>query len=200
MRIGIDIDDTINETWKHMIPSYSQIFHKDEATLKKSLPYHRSIADLNISIDDYFKTMRPYYEKNVLKVTLKPHAKEVINELYDRGHTIIFITARGKLYANPDEITKKYLANHGIKYHKLITRASKKDLACLTERIDLFIDDSIKHCESVSKTGIKILMPDNYFNHEITEYKHFTDWREVLDYVTKEENRNRWITWKEIEF
>lgn len=200
MRIGIDIDDTITDTWKYMIPIYSKVFSKEPTILEKSPPYYYSIADSNISVDEYFEKMRPYYIENIMNVPLKPHAKEVINELYNQGHTIILITARGKLYDNPDEVTKAYLTKQGIKYHKLITRASKKDYVCLSEKIDLFIDDSIKHCKSVTNAGIKVLMPDNSYNHEEDKYEHFTDWKEVLDYVVKKKNRNRWITWKEIEY
>ena len=29
MKIGIDIDDTITDTWKTLIPIYSKVFNKD---------------------------------------------------------------------------------------------------------------------------------------------------------------------------
>ena len=75
-----------------------------------------------------FVEMDSDHQKTLINSFSDLELKEVINELYDRGHTIIFITARGKLYANPDEITKKYLANHGIKYHKLIANSGEKGI------------------------------------------------------------------------
>ena len=40
MKIGIDIDDTITDTWKTLIPIYSKVFNKDLNLLSKSAPYY----------------------------------------------------------------------------------------------------------------------------------------------------------------
>lgn len=183
MKIGIDIDDTIADTWNYMIPIYSKVFKKDIKTLSNSYPYYMSIKDLNISVDEYFNTMKPLYQKNILNVPLKPYAKYAINKLYDSGHTIIFITARGKLYDNPYEITKEYLSKNEIKYHKLITEATDKSIVCTKESIDLFIDDSFKHCNAVKGVGIKVLMPSTIYNQKYTELPHFSSWQEVPTYI-----------------
>ena len=60
MKIGIDIDDTITDTWKTLIPIYSKVFNKDLNLLSKSAPYYQSIKDLNITVDEYFNIMKPY--------------------------------------------------------------------------------------------------------------------------------------------
>lgn len=46
--------------------------------------------------------------------TLKPHAKDVINHLYNMGHKIIIWTCR---YGQPAELAKEALKEWGIKYH-----------------------------------------------------------------------------------
>lgn len=183
MKIGIDIDDTITDTWKTLIPIYSKVFNKDLNLLSKSAPYYQSIKDLNITVDEYFNIMKPYYKDNILNVPLKPYAKETINKLYDDGYTIIFITARGKMYDNPYEITKEYLDTSGIKYHKLITGAEKKEEVCIKENISIFIDDSFKHCSAVATSGIKVLMPSTIYNKKYLEFPHFTSWQEVPTYI-----------------
>ena len=43
MRIGIDIDDTITNTWQYMIPTYEKVFHIDKKILSTSIPYYGSI-------------------------------------------------------------------------------------------------------------------------------------------------------------
>ena len=59
-----------------------------------------------------------------------PYVKRIekINKLYDEGHKIIFLTARGMgrsdnsiayAYAAFEEITKKQLKEWGVKYHEL---------------------------------------------------------------------------------
>lgn len=54
---------------------------------------------------------------------------KLINELYDKGHTIVIYTARGMFTFNMDvtevyyhlyELTKEQLDRWGVKYHKLV--------------------------------------------------------------------------------
>lgn len=50
-----------------------------------------------------------------------PDMLERVNRLYDLGHTIIFMTARGSVSKiDYTDITKKQLAEWGFKYHELI--------------------------------------------------------------------------------
>jgi len=57
-----------------------------------------------------------------------------INHLYDSGHKIIFMTARGSVSGKDwSSLTQSQLKNWGIKYHELIM--NKKPHA------DFFIDD-----------------------------------------------------------
>ena len=68
------------------------------------------------------------------KATVFPEALREINRLYDEGHRIIFMTARGSVSGRDwTDVTVKQLAGWGFKYHELIM--NKKPNA------DLFIDD-----------------------------------------------------------
>lgn len=185
MRIGIDIDDTITDTWPYMVPIYSRVFNIPIEELSNSLPYYNSVKKLNLTVDEYFKIMQPYYEKNALNIPIKKDAKEVINTLKKEGHKIIFITARGKMYREPASITETYLEKNGIMYDKLIINATDKATICKNENIDLFIDDSYKHCLSVSSVGIKVLMYNANYNKNIKEFNHIASWNEVYDYINK---------------
>lgn len=185
MRIGIDIDDTITDTWSYMVPIYSRIFNIPTEELSHSQPYYNSVKKLNLTIDDYFKIMQPYYRENTLNIPIKKDAQEVINILKKEGHKIIFITARGKMYHEPKLITKTYLEKNNIKYDKLIINANDKATICKKENIDLFIDDSYKHCQSVSSIGIKVLMFGTNYNKNIKEFTRITSWYEVYNYINK---------------
>lgn len=185
MRIGIDIDDTITDTWSYMVPIYSQVFNIPVEELSNSLPYYNSVKKLNLTVEEYFKIMQPYYEENALNIPIKKDAKEVINALKKEGHKIIFITARGKMYHEPKLITKTYLEKNDIKYDKLIINANDKATICKKENIDLFIDDSYKHCQSVSSIGIKVLMFGTNYNKNIKEFTRITSWYEVYNYINK---------------
>lgn len=182
MRIGIDIDDTITNTWEDILPFYSLLFDVPIDKLKKSTPYYSSL-DNKYSLDEYFKLVQPIYDNISPRVSLKKDVVKVLNDLHKRGHKIIFITSRGAGYTNAYKLTKDYLDRHGIVYDKLLVGANRdKSKVCLDEKIDLFIDDSYKHCVSVSNKGIRVLMAYNYYNKD-AEFEHLNDWNDIYKYI-----------------
>lgn len=67
----------------------------------------------------------------------------VINDLYDRGHTIVYWTARGsKTGIDWRPLTEKQLADWGCKYHRLETNKPY---------YDLLIDDRACNARILSK-------------------------------------------------
>ena len=186
MRIGVDIDDTITNTWEYLIPHYAKIFNLDEERLSKSMPYYNSVKDL-ISLDEYYKVLIPIHNKYTSEIPLKENVKEVIDNLYKLGHKVYFITARGSEDIDSYDTTKKYLDSHGIKYEKIYTYIKNKADICLKERIDIYIDDSYKHCSSVKEKGIEVLMFDTYYNKKYKEFTHVGSWNEIYDYI-----KGRW--------
>lgn len=87
-------------------------------TTNEKLTYVFDIDGTICSLSDGdYKLVRPIYERI-----------DIINELYEQGHTILFQTARGmgrtknnvllaeKLFR---ELTEKQLDDWGVKYHKL---------------------------------------------------------------------------------
>lgn len=182
MKIGIDIDDTTTNTWECFIPHYHKIFQIPIENLKLSKPYYEAVKD-KISLEDYFEAVLPIYREQTPQVTLKENVKEIIDELYKLGHTVTFITARGRETEDIYKTTKNYLDNHQIKYEKIIIDASDKAKFCLEENIDLFIDDSFKHCEAVSELGIDVLMYETAYNKEYKQFRHVKSWNEIYEYI-----------------
>lgn len=184
MRIGIDIDDTITDSWNCLIPYYSKRFNIPEEEIYKNGPYYGSVKHL-ITLDEYFDIMLPIYDEVIPNVNIKPHVKETIDKLYELGNTVYFITARGRGHTNPYKDSKDFLDRHHIKYEDIIINCSDKAKKCEELNINLFIDDSYKHCKATSERGIDILMPLTYYNKEYQEFTHFDDWKYVYDYVER---------------
>lgn len=182
MKIGIDIDDTITNSWECLIPYYSKLFNIDESILHKSKPYYSAVSNL-ITLDEYYKIMLPVYDEVIPNVTIKENVKEVIDNLYSLGHSVIFITARGKDHTDAYKDSKDYLDKHNIKYDKVITNVSDKAKVCHEENIDLFIDDSINNCRNVHDSGIETLLFETYYNKEYNDIKHIKSWNEVYEYI-----------------
>ena len=87
------------------------------------------------------------------------------------------------MYREPVSITEVYIEKNGIMYDKLITNSQAKDKTCQEEQIDLFIDDNIKHCQSVSNIGKEVLMFENYYNKDYSNVKHVKTWKEIYEYI-----------------
>ena len=62
MKIGIDIDDTITNSWECLIPYYSKLFNIEEEVLRNSKPYYSAVSHL-ITLDEYYKIMLPVYDE-----------------------------------------------------------------------------------------------------------------------------------------
>lgn len=75
-----------------------------------------------------------------------PDMLDRVNRLYDLGHEIIFMTARGSV-SNVDytDFTKEQLAKWGFKYHRLITNQKP--------HADLFVDDRAENVRSWRTAG-----------------------------------------------
>ena len=179
MRIGIDIDDTITNSWEYLIPIYRKIFNVE--ITEKSLPYYNVVQD-KMSLDEFLEIGKEH-EEEMGKVPIKKDVLEILTKLKKEGHTIVFITARGRSYNNAYEHTKKYLEQHSIPYDKIIVDTWDKAKVCQEEKIDLFIDDGKKHCEEVLACGIDVLMMETNYNKEYTEFKHVKKWQDIYEYI-----------------
>ena len=188
MRIGIDIDDTITDSWECLIPYYSKMFDVSEDILHKSAPYMEAIKEKVTSIDEYYKIMLPVYDKVSPNVNILPSVKETIDLLYNLGCKVYFITSRGSDHTDAYKDSKVFLDRHKVKYDEIIVNAKDKAKVCQDKNIKLFIDDSYKHCQSVSNLGIPVLMHETYYNKKYEEFNHFTDWNYVYEYV-----KDRWF-------
>lgn len=187
MRIGIDIDDTICKTWKHIKPLFKKHFKVDNRVLQKK-SYSRA---LNVPVDEYYEFYKKIVTPEMSYIPIKKDAKRYINKLNDEGHEIYFITARSeKDIINHYELTENYLAKNGIKYDKLLTCASDKGKACLENKIDLFIDDSIKHCNEVSDVKIPVLLINTSYNKKVRKFKRVFNFKEIY-YIIERSNYGR---------
>jgi uncharacterized HAD superfamily protein len=68
-----------------------------------------------IDLDGTICTEEKTYSRSLAKI--KDHAADTINDLFDKGHTIIIYSARTWMEF---EMTSAWLKNQGIKYHQLI--------------------------------------------------------------------------------
>lgn len=192
MKIGIDIDDTISETYSTIIP-YAQKYTIEELgksgkTNKVEAKDHMyTTALLGWSKEEEYGFFSKYYEQYISEVDIKHLAKEYLERLAENNE-IYLITARFEIEnTNIEEITKQWLKDKGVPYKKLIINAQDKVAVAKEYGIDLFIDDSFKNCKAVSESGIKTLIMDSKVNSdfEINNVTRVYSWPQVYQEYEK---------------
>lgn len=188
MKIGIDIDDTIANTFEKIV--------------EEALDYTRKNINPNFQLEDAGKTVTnlPYKEmfgwndeqdekfwkehdftKIILEITIKENAAEVIDRLY-QNHEIYLITARSQMLGeNTEALTKQWLAKNQVKYHHFYMNAEEKIDLCLENKIDLFIDDAYHHCKKMQENKIQTFMMSSKMNQNIQDHSIpvFHNWKEI---------------------
>ena len=177
MIIGIDIDDTIADTYEVMF-NYAQEYTanvlKREPIIKelnscKTHFYTRELHSWNNEEEINFFNL--YYEKILTNTKPKTLALEYLREL-SKNNKIVLITARRKVdFLDVEKVTLKWIKENNIPYQKLIIDASDKQKIAEDEKIDVFIDDSFKNCKAVSDSGIKTYIMDSRVNRDLNDEK-----------------------------
>lgn len=169
MKIGIDIDDTVMNTFD-VIEEAARYFDKYFLENKG----YQDITKYDFHERFYWtseekKAFFNYFRKNKLYLKAKPKGDALyyLEKLYNEGYEIYFLTRRKK-----DEkldilsITKNDLISKGFKFTDCYIGLSKKGEACKNLEIDVFIDDAVIQIEDVNNYGIKTILVDNWYNKE----------------------------------
>lgn len=131
MKIGIDIDDTICETNEKII-ALALEFDKKFLLGKgfKNKDAYKFVDMMYWNMEDAEAFFAFLAKQNVYE-DLKEieNASYYINQLYEEGHEIIFITMRSSKFVTK-RVTRNWLMKHGFKYHKLLFNVYKKGFIC----------------------------------------------------------------------
>ena len=122
----------------------------------------------------------------VENVKPKESSVKIINYLKEKGNKIVLITARiDDEIVDARAITEKWLNTNNIKYDKLIINSHNKLEIAKQEKIDIFIDDSIRNCEMVLSGNIKTYMflTKNNEYYENKEIKKIASWDEFYENI-----------------
>lgn len=195
MNIGIDIDDTISETFETLLP-YAQKYtiedlkRKSEINMNQDFLDHFYIVKMNgWNEQEAICFWNKYYGEILREVNIKKFADEVIKKLKQEGHKIYLITARWDM-PNDDilGITKKWLIENNIEYDELFTNIDDKAKLVNEKGINLFIDDSFTNCKNIAensnaKVYIMTSRVNGSFNHE--KITRVYSWPEVYSLIKK---------------
>lgn len=181
MNIGIDIDDTITNTYETLIPMIAIKYGLNLSKLLKTKPDYSMLSNI---IPEYNKDKMELFTAMAKVVPLKEDVVDILTRLREEGHRIIFITARNPIeYGDPYKISYEFLKSHNVPFDALYTNVADKASKCVVEGIDLFIDDSTRNCKAVKKRGVPTLQFDACFTEPIKDMKRVKSWEEVYQII-----------------
>ena len=195
MNIGIDIDDTISETFETLLP-YAQKYtiedlkRESKVTIDSNIANHFYIVYMNgwneKEATDFWSK---YYGEILRQLNIKKFAAEVIKKLKQQGHKIYLITARWDMpNDNIKEITEKWLEENKVEYDELIINASDKLKLVQEKDIEIFIDDSVNNCKTLannSNANVNMMTSRVNGSLEDEKIKRVFSWPEISDLVNK---------------
>jgi uncharacterized protein YdaT len=188
-----DLDDTVCDT-DYYSEKYILGFFKENNMPYKQIAKDTRFAEAKFDWDK--ETALSWYlnygDKMMSEFPCKDNAIRFINKLYDEGHTIVIATARANdWHKEPEAVTKKWLVDNNLKYHKLYIGRIDKEKICEEENADVFIDDDIKITKRVAeyfenkKKGQCYLMSTGYnksleIDDRVIRVKDFNDFEEKI--------------------
>lgn len=175
MKIGIDIDGTINNfqdvAAKYLKQDYGINFDDSNYELYTGLN-KAQIKEFNEKHQDDFLN----------DVTSLPHSQEVIKDLLSEGNRIYIITARYYSMADP---TLEWLRMNQFAYNEIYFNAGNKVDVCAWKDIDVMIDDNPHNLMALAKHDIPfITFKQNYNDMVYGELYKSNDWENIHDFLT----------------
>ena len=194
MRIGIDIDDTISDTYE-VVVAYAQKYTINELNKEEKLndiiaQHHSYVAKMhNWNYDEEVNFWQKYYGEIIKNVKPFTFSVETINKLRDEGNKIVIVTAR---WPEPNwdvnELSRKWLKENNINYDDIVFNAQDKGKVAVEKKLDLLIDDSFQNCKSVADKGIKSFIIQTRINKGL-EDKRITrvySWPDIYNRIKEE--------------
>ncbi len=187
MKIGIDLDGVLFDSERYY-RARGELFDIENGG-KGELNYHSqdvcAVYDLTGEKRERFLDL--YLDQIQLESPFMSCAVEVIKKLQQEGHKLVIITARGALAENEIDISMKRFEEAGLKFDGLFFRSSDKAKVCQDEKVDVMIDDNLKHIKAVAAGGIKCLFyrelwVEKYDNENVIEVK---NWGEIYRNILK---------------
>ncbi len=194
MNIGIDIDGVLTD-----LEGYIKTVGK-KYMIENNLGFDDTMNTNTIygflSKEDSYQFWDTHWEKYATTIKPRKNASKVIEKLKNNGNKIIIITARTydsqiikngvKRQKNMEELIIKWLDKNSIKYDKIVFSNLNKLKACLDNKIDIMLEDSVSNIEQL-KDYVKILCFDAKYNQSYTNSQIFRvyNWDDVYNIINK---------------
>lgn len=196
MNIGIDIDDTISNSFESVFVSAQkfdiELGNSGNPKQYGKIPNHNYIETMycHWTKEQTSLFWEKYFIDMLTIATPKEGVKKIFEKLKKEGNNIILITSRYEYEKHSNivkQYTEKWLKKNNIIYDKLVMNAQDKLVVAKENNIDLFVDDSIEHCRNLKNGGIRQLLFTSICNQalEVPDLERVYSWIQIYDKYKK---------------
>lgn len=158
MRIGVDIDGVVSDSYPAWLGELNQHFGKNITILKD--------YEMHLVFDVPEDTMNHFFVQNIERLFEIPHpmkgAKMGIESLLQDGHEVIYVTARSP---EEEEYTVRWMKEHGIAHEKILFTGHKSKVDFVKKwKLELFVEDYMVNAKAIAELGIPTLLLDASYN------------------------------------
>lgn len=179
MTIGIDIDDTLVDTFEHLLPMTAQFTGRSVEYLEENdISYDNTPDEWGMDMEEF---AHRYFDEFVPTTPPKKGAARTVERLRSAGNRVVIITSRtNKYYKDCYYTTRIELENCNIEFDKLVCNPDKAQV-CRDEGVEVMIDDHISNCEAASSVGARALLFTSRENqYQQSPFKRVHDWDDAL--------------------
>jgi uncharacterized protein len=181
LRIGVDIDGVISDSYPAWLGELNRHYGKNIAVLED--------YEMHLVFDVPWDDMNHFFVKNVERLFDIPKpmkgAKEGIESLLQAGHEVVYITARS---ADEEEFTLRWMRKHGIPYKNVLFSGFKSKVDLVRQwKLELFIEDYLVNAKAISELGIPVLLLSASYNQgDLPKgIVRCEDWQEILTEIQR---------------
>ncbi len=181
MRIGIDIDGVVSDSYRAWVKELNRHFGTNILELKN--------YDMHLDFGVSWEEMGKYFEDNVAYLFDIPHpiagAKEGIEKILQEGHEVTYVTARS---LDEKEYTLRWMKNHRSPHEEILFTSfqSKVDYV-LNWKLEVFLEDFLGNAQEISQAGVPVLLLDASYNQgELPSgIIRCQNWQEIVELIEK---------------
>lgn len=181
--IGIDFDDIV---WPWYDYAHQAVVRAGHGTLEDKPTMWAAHDHYGLSLDEWVAVIDNEIDNGKMYQTLiSPMFTSQVNEMYDLGHEIYIVTARGQFGTRGDrirELTYDCIDRSAMRYSEI---AFTKDKPAAYKNLDLdfMVDDSEKNHQALVEAGCNSFLMDQPWNQEYVE-EWFPEGRRIANLET----------------
>lgn len=181
MRIGVDIDGVISDSYTVWLGELNQYYGKNISVLED--------YEMHLVFDVPWDDMNNFFVQNVEKLFMLPHpmkgAKQGIESLLAEGHEVIYVTARS---TEEEEVTLRWMDKYRIPYENILFSGLKSKVELVKQwQLEFFIEDYMKNAKAIADSGVPVLLLNASYNQgELSKgIKRCKNWMEIVNEIHK---------------